>query len=242
MKKIVIAFVFCISFCIFTNGQMKDADAVIKELFEILKTKDSARYVKLFPDYEGMKRLTAELFDSSSRKSEMDSFFLFFTEKIYKEGVIGKNSEKFDDFLKKGEGKEIIWNNIVLKGYTIDSSLDDDSEADFKTMDGKIDLLSGNREYTVKFKEAIWSVNDGRWYGAEFKSVFEKGKEREDDYTLSTADSITVSIDSIRMSEIDTTYISPPADYSPGRPPKTPVKKAPSKKPAAKSAAIKPKQ
>lgn len=228
MKKIISLLIFSISFCIITTGQMKDADAVVKELFEILKTKDEKRYAKLFPDYEGVKKIMSEMLSKSFSRQQIDSLFLNgFTEGEYTK-KLSNVSEKFNIFLNENANKEIVWNSIIFKGYSVDTSYngEDDSEMEFKTMRGSIDFLSDQKDYTVKFKEVVWSGSDKRWYGAEFKQVFEKGKEpSEGEFsTLSSSDTLR------------------PAEYKPAKPKKVPVKKAAAKKPAAKSAALKPKQ
>lgn len=245
MKKIISVLIFSISFCIIAAGQMKDADAVVKELFEVLKTKDEIRYAKFFPDYKTIKRVMIELLTPPTERGEKDSFMADnFTKNVYAE-ELEEASKKFHNFLSEGETKKIVWSNIILKGFMTDTVINKSGENDelkFTLMQGTINLLSGNKEYTVKFKGTVWSENDNRRYKAEFKQVFEKGNEPPNDDEFSVMDSIPLGADTTVpiLSTIPDTLRQ--VDYKPVKPKKLPVKKAPVKKPAAKSAALKPKQ
>jgi hypothetical protein len=214
-------------------------------LFEILKTKDAERYIKLFPDYETMKKFMRQTFALPARRADMDSMLVSFTNEQYNDQILVRGAEKFNDFLLIGERKEVAWNDIKLNRYSIDTSLENnefsDPEASIKSMKGSLDFFSGQKEYTVKFGQVIWFAAADRWYGIELANFFEKGKETEDDYEISAPEP-----DSVAFLTADTISVMPAeaaaAAYKPAKPKKTPVKKAPAKKPAAKSAALKPKQ
>jgi hypothetical protein len=245
MKKLTGVVIFSISFCIFVNGQMKNADAVVKELFEILKTKDSTRYMKLFPNYEKMKKFMKQTFALSPRRAEMDSMMDIFTEEQYREQVLARGTEKFSNFLKIGERKEVVWNNIMFKRYEVDTSSSENDEfndpgANIKKMKGGFDFMSGQKEYTVKFDQAVWFASDSNWYGVELINLYEKGKEIQGNFEMpdnriiapdNLGVSITAAADTIKVDEHKTVKSK-----------KVPIKKIPAKKPAVKSAALKPKQ
>jgi hypothetical protein len=244
MKKIISVLIFSISFSIITNGQMKNADAVVKELFEILKTKDEKRYIKLFPNYERMKKFMKQTFALSPHREKVDSMITSFTEEQYNEQILTRGLEKFNNFLKIGERKEVVWNDIKLNRYTVDTSSEDnmfnDPEAGIKKMKGRLDFLSGQKEYTLKFDQVVWFASDSNWYGVELINFFEKRKEQDGDFE--TPDDRTIAPDTVGVSVTAAADTMKVAEYKPAKSKKAPVKKAPAKKPAAKSAARKPKQ
>jgi hypothetical protein len=245
MKKIISVLIFSISFCIISKAQMKNADEVVKELFEILKTKDDKRYAKLFPDYEKMEKFMMQTFARSPRRVEMDSMMAVFTEEQYKEQVLARSAEKFNNFLLIAERKNVVWNDITFKRYEVDTSSSENDEfndpgAGIKKMKGGFDFMSGQKEYTVKFDQVVWFASDSNWYGVELTNFFERGKEMEENFEM--PDNRTIAPDTLAGVSIAAADTMKVAEYQPIKPKKTPVKKVPFKKPAAKSAARKPKQ
>lgn len=210
-----------VSLSLFSQAQEQEKEGFVKGLAEILKTKNEQAYLRLFPDYPKMLVLMKELMAGSGQQMD-SSFARFFTEDAYQKEMMGEMGEKFRKFIQKGEEKGIAWDKTSLVSYTLEMKAEDQDDdamnTNLKMYTGEMELQAADKSYIVRFKESLWWEADKKFYGAEMKKVFEKGKEEAEEEEWEDA----VAVDSAMAVMADTFAVAEPVP-----PP------APKKKPAA---------
>lgn len=169
-------------FAVPATAQVKDKDTFVKTLFTALKNEDPQAFWKLFPDFEGFKRLTKEMATGGDDEAgEMIAALDQMTIEQYKQVFAGKIEEDFKESLETGTKTGIHWKTSVFQSWQEDSltSFDREGAMGMESFRGRIFFSSGGKDFAAKFQEVIWSKTDSCWYGVTIGSIAEKGKEDE---------------------------------------------------------------
>ena len=242
MKKLIALFAFIyiqVVPVVHANAQEKNKDVMVKRIFSVLKNKDEAGFVKLFPDAATTKIIFAELFkmDSTnggnpdSATGKMESIESYLNE-ISDSSLQKEYREDFRRVIERGTVLGINWAGSELESYTMDSVLISDGGLTAPKLSGKIYFKSAGRDYFILYDAVIFVSNRG-WYGVTIKRTGEKGKETEAEETYPfyiPVEDTAVMADAPRATIIE----EKPANTTPKTPGKTQPAKTKSQSPAKK--------
>ena len=232
---IVILGFFLIGSSVTAQTRVTDKDVFIKRLFTVISNKDTAAFLKLFPDFNGFKRVTSEYINSMNKEDRegltkiLDTITAF----SYQETLLKELPSELTEIYEKGKRLKVNWSSSVMTGWEEKKPAAHDPDAlKIKMIKGNIYFTSNAKEYSLGFSDIIWSKTDQCWYGASLHSLNEKGKNDEFEDDVKVFNDTTITVDS--LTSIPDTIPSPPKKPINKNLKKPPVKKTTTTKSEAK--------
>lgn len=194
-------------------SQTKSKEEMVKKIFTVIKNKDEAGFVKLFPDAATMKAFIIKL-------SNGDTSGMQYLDNMHDSTLQEEFRDDFQSALRKAERNGVDLSDAVFVSYIADSAKNDGEMFSPVTLSGTIFFNSRNKEYFLDFNEVIW-FDDKGWYGVEIGKINEKSKWK------AKSDDDEPELEETKIDIADSMVVKPPE-------PK-PVQKAKPKQPASKT-------
>ncbi len=223
MKKLF-ALLVLVSFFFICHAQtgIKDKDVFVRRIFAAVQENDTAAFLKLFPDKEGMKRLLTEYIRSikdTIEKAQTKTFFAEFdtmSDATFNKEIREKMLMGNTDVQLNAKSLNIDLSKAIFTNWE-EKMREEDKESPIKSFSGYIYFQSNSKDYTLSFKEIIWSETDQCYYGVSLKTITEKGKEAEAE----------LDVNKMIKNALESNKVSEPPPPPPPAKKRTTVKKAP---------------